>query len=207
MTGVARDVAAERPVALGQRALDHVDPVGEPLALGDAAAARAVHADRVDFVDVGHGVVALGELDDLLDRRDVAVHRVEALEHDELGGRIRRLQELLEMRDVVVPPHLLLAAGPAHALDHRVVVELVRQDQAVRHQRGDGRDAGEIGDPARGEDERRLLAVQIGELRLELDDAMVGAGDVAGAARANSVPAHGVRRSVAHVWLCAPMPR
>ena len=37
----------------------------EAVALGDAAAVGAAHADRVHLVDVGHRVVAFGELDDL----------------------------------------------------------------------------------------------------------------------------------------------
>ena len=48
---------------------------------------------------------------------------------------------------------------------------------------------GEIGDPAGGEDERRRLAVQVGELGLELDDRMVRAGNVAGAAGAGAMGA------------------
>ena len=93
------------------------------------------------------------------------------------------------MGDVVVAPDLLLAAGAPDALDHRIVVERVGEDEAIRQQAGDGRDAGEIGDPARGEDERRLLAVQVGELALEHDDRMMGAGNVAGAAGAGAVGA------------------
>ena len=117
--------------------------------------------------------------------------------------RIGRLQQLLEMGDVVVTPDLLLASGPAHALDHRVVVERVREDQAVRHQRGDGRDAREVRDPAGGEDEPGLLAVKVGELGFELDDAMMGAGDVARAACAGAVLVRRGGRRAAHVRVAA----
>jgi hypothetical protein len=105
----------------------------DAVALGDAAAARAVHADRVHLVEIGHRAVALGEIADRFDRRDVAVHRIEALEHDQLGPVAdRRRAAALEMRHVVVAEDLLLAAGLADALDHRIVVERVGQDQAVR---------------------------------------------------------------------------
>ena len=104
-------------------------------------------------------------------RGDVAVHGIDALEDDELGPVAGGAQQLLEMGEVVVAEDRLLAAGLAHALDHRVVVEGVRQDQAVRDQPRDGRDAGLVRDVARGEDEGGLLAVQVGELRLELDHA------------------------------------
>ena len=161
------DITADAAEALGERALDHVDAVREAVALADAPAARAVEADRVNFVDIGQRIVALGDLDDRRDRRDVAIHRIEALEHDQLAA-VERLggEQLFEMGDVVVAPHLLLAAGAADALDHRIVVERVRQDQAVRQQAGDRRNAGEVGDPAGGEDERRRLAVQVGEFAL-----------------------------------------
>ena len=100
-----RDIAAERAEALGERALDDVDPMREPLALAQPPAARAVEADRMDLVDIGHRVVFFGELDDLGDRGDVAVHRIEALEHDELGPFDRfGGEQLLEMGDVVVAP-------------------------------------------------------------------------------------------------------
>ena len=129
------------------------------VAVADAAAARPVHADRVHFVDISHGVVALGQIADRVHRRDVAVHGIEALEHDQLRPRrIGGLEQLFEMLDIVVPPDLLLAARLAHALDHRIVVERVRQDEAVRQQLGDGRDAGLVGDVAGGEHQRGRLA-------------------------------------------------
>ena len=163
----------------------------QAFALGDAAAARAVHADRMDLVDIGHRAIFLRHGDDLGDRRDVAVHRIEALEHDQLGALAigSAASSCFEMGDVVVTPDLLVAARAPDALDHRIVVERVGEDEAIRQQAGDGRDAGEIGDPARGEDERRLLAVQIGELALQHDDRMMGAGNVAGAAGAGAVGA------------------
>ena len=183
----AGDIAAEAAERLGQRALDHVDAVHGVVALADAAAARAVHADRVHFVDIGHGAVALGEIADRVHRRHVAVHGIEALEHDQLRPlRIGGLEQLFEMAEIVMPPDLLLAAGLAHALDHGIVVERVRQDQAVRQQLGDGRDAGLVGDIAGGEHQRGRLAVQVGELALQLDQRMIGAGDIAGAAGAGA---------------------
>ena len=82
----------------------------------------------------------------------------------------------------------LLRAGAAHALDHRGVVQLVGQDDAVGQHLGDGRDRRLVGDEARGEDQRRFLAVEVGELGLELDQRVVGAGDVARAAGADAHP-------------------
>ena len=52
---------------------------------------------------------------------------------------------------------------------------------------GEGREHRVVGDVAGGEHQRRVLAVQRGELRLERDDRVVGAGDVAGAAGAGAI--------------------
>ena len=94
--------------------------------------------------------------------------------------------------EIVVAENLLFGAGLADALDHRIVVEGVGQDEAAGHQLGDGGDAGLVRHIARGEDQRRFLAVQVGELALELDQRMVGAGDVAGAAGAGAHARGGV---------------
>jgi hypothetical protein len=154
-------------------------------ALADAAAARAIHPDRVHLVAIGHGAVALGQIADGVDRRDVAVHRIEALESNQLRPLgIGGLEQFFEMADIVMPPDLLFAAGLAHAFDHGIVVERVRQNEAVRQKLGDGRDAGLVRHIAGGEQQRGLFAVQVGEFALQLDQRMVGAGDVAGAAGA-----------------------
>ena len=71
------------------------------------------------------------------------------------------------------------------------MIEGVGQDQTIGNQLGDGRDAGLIGDIARSEDQRRVLAVEIGELSLELDQWMIGAGDVARAASPGAEPGGG----------------
>ncbi len=176
-----RDIAAKAAECLRERTLEHVDTPHYALLLGHTAAPRAVHADRVHLVGISHGAIAVSEIADALDRRDVAVHRIERLERDQLrplgcGGP----QQLFQMRHVVVAEDLLLRAGLAHALDHGIVIPGVRQDQAVRHQLDQGRDASLIGDVAGREDQSRLFAMEVGELALEVDQRMVGAGDIAG---------------------------
>ena len=107
------------------------------------------------------------------------------------------------MLEIVVAEDRLVAARLAHALDHRVVVERVREDQAVRDQLGERRDAGLIRDVARGEDEGRFLAVEIGELGFERHDGMAVAGDVAGAAGAGAEPPGGLDHGAGHVPVLA----
>ena len=60
----AGDIAAETAERFRKRPFDDVDAMRDTLALGDAAAARTIHADGVDFVHIGHGIVLLGEIAD-----------------------------------------------------------------------------------------------------------------------------------------------
>ena len=75
----------------------------------------------------------------------------------------------------------------------------VRQDQAVRQQLGDGRNAGLVRHVARGEHQRRLLAVQVGKLGLQFNQRMIGAGDIARAARARAHARRGLDHRADHL--------
>ena len=201
------DIAAHDAEALGERAVDDVDAMHDAVTLGDAAAARAIKADGVHLVEIGERVVLLGEIADRGDRRDMAVHGIDALEHDDLR-RLERdfFQHLLEMLDVVMAEDVLHAAAVADAFDHRGVVLLVGEDHRAGDQPDQGRKRGVVGDIGRGEEEGGFLAVEVGKLGLELDVIMGGAGDVAGAAGAR---ADGVDRLVhgARTTGCWLMPR
>ncbi len=177
--GVARNIAAERAETLGECPFDDVDLRHHAGGLANASAARAIHADRMHLVNIGHGAIALRQGGDFRDGRDIAAHRIEALEDDELRAIAGLDQQFLEMREVIVAENLPLGARALHALDHRVVIGGVGEDQAVRKEIGDRRDRREIGNPSGGEDERRFLAVEIGELMLQFDDRAARAGDVA----------------------------
>ena len=184
---VGRDIAAHHAERLAQSAFDDGQPVGDPVTLGDAAAALAVHADRMDFVEVGQSVVAVGKIADGGDRGDVAVHRIDALEGDQLGrvGIFGR-EQLFEMLEVVVPEHALLASRALDPRDHRGVVQFVGEDHAVGKQFADRRQRRLVRHVARGEQQRRLLAVELGQLGLELGVVMGVAADVAGSARSGA---------------------
>src|SRR3546814_6902183 len=58
----------------------------DPLARGDAGTARAVEADGVHFVEISEGAVTLGQAAEFGNRRDIAIHRVDGLERDDLGA-------------------------------------------------------------------------------------------------------------------------
>src|SRR5215470_3676104 len=96
---------------LGQRAFDHVDPVQRTVTLRYAGAMVAVEADRVDFIDIGHGPIALREIADRMNGRDVSIHGIEALEDDQVGSVLAGFsQQALEMIKVIVAENHLLAA-------------------------------------------------------------------------------------------------
>jgi hypothetical protein len=90
------------------------------------------------------------------------------------------------VRQIVVPEHLLLAAGILDTRDHRRVVQRVREDDAARQQLGQRRQGRLVRDVAGGKQQRCFLAVQIGKLRLQLDMIVTVARDVPRAARARA---------------------
>src|SRR5215831_17909681 len=83
--GRPRNIPADHAKGLAEGALDHRWAVHDPVALGDTAAAGAVEPDGVHLVEIGHRAVAIGDVAQLADRGDVAVHRIDRLEADELG--------------------------------------------------------------------------------------------------------------------------
>jgi hypothetical protein len=173
----AGNIPAEATKRLGKRALDDVDATHRAVACRDAC---AINSDGVDLVAISHRVVALGEVANVANRGNVAIHRVQTFEYNQLRSVRRGCgEDALKVGDIVVAPDLLFQTGLADALDHRVVVEFVGQDQAIRDQFGDGRYPGLVGDISRGEDERGRLAVQSRELALELDKGRIGPTDIA----------------------------
>ena len=122
-------VGAERQA---ERAGDHVDLALEP-GLGDrAAAARAERADRVRLVDEQAHVVAPRELDDLLERGDVAVEPEEALGGDQRAAAVGLPQPPREVLGVAVVVGERVRAGEPAAVDDRGVVELVGKTTSPR---------------------------------------------------------------------------
>src|SRR5258708_15942516 len=186
------DIAAKRPEGLGQRSLDDVDARHHAVLLGNSGAAWPVHADGMHLVQIGHRVIALCKVADRREWSDVAVHRIDALEHDQLraAGRCAR-EQLLQVLQIVVAPNLPGTAGGTHSFDHRIMVECIGQDQAVRKQPRDRRDARVVGNIARRENECRFLAMQVGELGLQLYQRPICTRNVARSARARTHRAGG----------------
>ena len=136
------------------------------------------------LVEIGHGTVLFGHFDDLFHRADVAIHRVDALKGHDLGGVGGQGAQLaVQVLGVVMPPDHLFRAAVADAFDHAGVVQLVREDHRIGQARAEGRESGPVRDITRGKEQRRLLAMQIGQLPLQHQMVMRCARDVARAAR------------------------
>ena len=80
-------VSADRPKRFGQRALDHRQALSKPFLLGNATATRSIEPDRMDLVEIGERSVHLGDVAELCNRCDIAVHRVDRFERNQFGKR------------------------------------------------------------------------------------------------------------------------
>ena len=141
----------------------------------------------MDFIQIGHGVILVGEVTNRFERTDITVHRVHRLERDKLGCIQRRgAQQLFEVFHIVVPPDVLLATGLTDTLDHRGVVQRVGINDQTRQYLAQRCQRRLIGDIARREKQRGFFLVEIGQRALELHMVVRGAGDVARATRAGA---------------------
>ena len=87
---VGADVAARRAAErLAEGAGEDVDAVHDPEELRGAAAARADEADGVRVVDHDQRVVPLGQVADLVQRGEGAVHGEDAVGDDDAAARVR----------------------------------------------------------------------------------------------------------------------
>ena len=116
---VAGDVGAVGAQRLAQRADDHGDLALEPGLGTGAASPRADRADRVRLVDHHRHVMAVGEADDVLERRDVAVGGEDPVGDDQPGTIAVLLQPPGEMVCVAVLVDERLRAGEPAPVDDR----------------------------------------------------------------------------------------
>jgi hypothetical protein len=119
----------------------------------------------VRLVDHHARVVALRQLDDLRQRRGVAVHGEDAVGDDQGAAAGGLLEAPLEVVDVAVVVDEGLRARQPAAVDDRGVVERVGEDH-VALLRERGHHAG-VGEEARAEQQARLGALEVGELLLQ----------------------------------------
>src|SRR5260370_35507791 len=88
------------------------EPRHGPSAFGVSPAARAVHANSMDLVEIGHRTIPLGDIANLCDGCDIAIHRIGRLEADELRPpRIGAHQAALKVDGAVVAKNLVWCAA------------------------------------------------------------------------------------------------
>ena len=136
--------------------------------VGGAAALAAEHAEAVGVVHHGEAAVLLADLGQLGQARDVALHRVDALDDQQLGGvGVAGGEDIAEVVGAVVREPLDGGAGDLDAVPEAGVEVLVGQDDVALLR--EGRHAGHDGKVAGGVDMAGLGAEERGELFLELD--------------------------------------
>src|SRR6516225_4247284 len=92
--------------------MDHSQPMHGAVVLGEPAASRAVNINRVGFIEIGHRTIPVGDIANLADGRDVALHRVDRRKADELRPpRLGAPKAVFEVDRVVMAEFLTL--GPA----------------------------------------------------------------------------------------------
>jgi hypothetical protein len=110
--------------------------MAQAFAVGDAAALRTVETDGMHFVQIGHGMMGVGDIAQFGDRRDIAIHRIHRFKRHQLRRmRIEIGQLAFEIARIVVSEDAGLAAAVPDALDHRGMIEFIRQDGAAGHPR------------------------------------------------------------------------
>lgn len=108
---------------------DDIHLVHDSITFPNPRSLGSVEPDGMDFIHEGETSVLVGDVAELLQRRDVTSHGVDGFEGYDLGlPGIGLLQELLQVLHVIVAEHMLRNAAVADALDHRGVVASIRED-------------------------------------------------------------------------------
>ena len=158
-----------------------------------------VHAHRMDLVDIGRWRCTCPARSAISpDRRDVAVHGMNAFEYDQLGALALAAEAGFQMADVIMAEDALFQRPGGAALDieawlARPAGSTVGQ-RAVRWWRSPPR----WRRIQRGEDQPGFLAVQVGGFPFSSTSGLLVAGNVAGAA--------GAEYLTGSVWKARPRP-
>ena len=152
-----------------------------------AAAIAAQNAGGVRVIDHHDGAVFVGNIAELVDGADIAVHGKDAVGDDELaaGLVLDLLQQLFAVGDIFVAEDLDLRAGEAGAIDDAGVIELVGEDEVFFAE--NARDGSGVGGEAGLEDDAGFDAFECGDLFFELHVDAHRAGDGADGSGAYAV--------------------
>ena len=171
---VAGAEAADGTDALGEGADDEVAFLLEAGLFGEAAAVAPEHTEGMRLVDEQLKAAAALHLDELGQRRPIAEHRINALEHHQPAALVVGAGEpAVEVLGVVVAEAYQLGARQrASVIDRgmRIGVEIDRVLGA-----GQAGDHAEIGLVAGREDDAVAAPEKVGELALEREMHVIGA--------------------------------
>src|SRR5438270_3367318 len=177
--------AADRADGLGESADDEVDVVDHALRLGHSAAVLADEAHRVRFVVQHHSAIGPGDGDHVLQRSDVAEHRIDAFEDHELARTFGdALKPPFERLDVIVAERYDLGIAERTAIVNRRVAVDVEDDVILFT--GDGGNDSEIGLVAGREDHGVVHRVELFERVLAGTVPGIGAVENSAAGRARA---------------------
>src|SRR5579863_3139707 len=88
-----------------------------------------------------------------------------------------------------------------NTLDHRGVIEFIRQDRAASHVRGQGAERGHVRNVTRREQQRGLLAMEIRKFPLEENVVVVGAGNIARTTSSRAATVQRFMHRRKHFWV------
>jgi len=149
----------------------------------------------------------------LRDRSYIAIHRIDRFKGDQLRApRCHVAQLPLQVGGVVVPEDSLLCPAVTNAFDHRGVVALVREHDAIGQARRKRRQRRQVRDIRGGEEQGGRLGMQLRQLAFQQHVPMIGAGDITRAAGSGAAPLerdpHGRqhRRMLAHAEIIVGAP-
>ena len=181
------DVAAERSDRFRESTDLNVDAPVTMKMIHCPAAVASQDARRMGIIDHHDGAVLFGEIAELIDRADVAVHREDAVGDKELASGVicDFLEQLFGVRGVFVAEDLDLGAGEAGTVDDAGVVELVGEDEVLFAE--DGGDRAGVGGESGLKDDAGLDIFEGRDLFFELHVDLHGARDGADGSGADTV--------------------
>ena len=89
-----RDITANHTVGFAQGALNQCNAIRNAVAFRHTTTARPIEAHGMHLIEIGHGAVFFGNIDDRLNRGHVTVHGIDALKGDDLGHIGRQAAQL-----------------------------------------------------------------------------------------------------------------
>lgn len=173
------DIEEEREKWIGKSELDNIDEMGKEVKLGDEEEMRKINKERMELVDIGNGVIFVGKIGNILDRRNIEVNRIEGLKKNKIGeGEVRRIKKMLKMIEIVVEENIILWERKEKKIDNRGMVKIIGKDEEVRKKKRYGRDRRLVGKEKGCEEKEGLIEVKVGKLDIKIEERVVVKGNI-----------------------------